>query len=144
MAGMKVILTKDVKDTGRAHETVEVKDGHALNFLIPKKLAVPATTGNTKQAENRKKAVVEQKMLDETLVTERLAALAEESVMIVKKANEKGHLYDAVDAAEIAAAAKLPEEVISLEKPFKELGTFDVPVAYGENFGKISITVVAE
>jgi len=141
---MKVILTRDVKDTGRAHETVEVKDGHALNFLIPMRMAVPATAGNAKQAENRKKAVTEQKMLDEKLVAERLAALAEESVMIVKKANEKGHLYDAVDAAEIAAAAKLPKEVISLEKPLKELGTFEVPVAYGENFGKISITIVAE
>lgn len=141
---MKVILTRDVKDTGRAHETVEVKDGHALNFLIPKRMAVPATVGNAKQAANRKKAVVEQKMLDEKLVAERLTALAEGSVVIKKKANEKGHLYDAVDAAEIAAAAELPEEVISLEKPFKELGTFEVPVAYGENFGKISITIEAE
>jgi large subunit ribosomal protein L9 len=141
---MKVILTRDVKDTGRAHETVEVKDGHALNFLIPKRMAVPATVGNTKQAENRKKAVTEQKMLDQKLVAERLTALSEESVMIVKKANEKGHLYDAVGAHEIATAAQLPVEVISLEKPFKELGTFDVPVAYGENFGKISVTIVAE
>ncbi len=141
---MKVILTRDVKNTGRAHQTVEVSDGHAINFLIPQKMAVSATSSNTKQAANRIKAVSDQKMLDEKLIEERLAALSEGSVVIRKKANEKGHLYDAVDAKEIAEAAALPVESISLEKPIKELGTFDIPVAYGVNFGKISITIQAE
>ncbi len=141
---MKVILTRDVKDTGRMHDTVEVRDGHALNFLIPKKMAIPATVSNSKQAENRKKGVQAQRELSGKLIAERLAALAEGGITITKKANEKGHLYDAVDAKEIAEAAQLPVDSISIEKPFKELGTFDVPVAYGENFGKISITIAAE
>jgi large subunit ribosomal protein L9 len=141
---MKVILTRDVKDTGRAHDTVTVSDGFALNFLIPKRMAVPATMGNSKQADNRKKASVAQRALDAELVRERLTALSEGSVVIKKKVNEKGHLYDGVDAAEIAAAAMLPEEVISIEKPFKEIGTFEIPVVYGENFGKISITIEGE
>ena len=66
------------------------------------------------------------------------------------KANEKGHLYDAVGEADISKAVKeqaridLPEDVIKLEKPIKELGTFDVPVASSDTFGKFSITIEAE
>ena len=141
---MKVVLLKDVKDMGRAHTEVEVSAGHALNFLIPRKMAVPATAGALKQAGLRVQQVVDRKELDVKLVEDRLAVLAEEKVTITKKANEQGHLYDGVDAKELAEAAQLPEEVIKLEKPFKELGTFDVPVAYGANFGKFSVEIVAE
>jgi large subunit ribosomal protein L9 len=141
---MKVVLTRDVKDTGRANEVVTVSDGHALNFLIPKRMAVAATASALKQADVRKVAVAARKQLDEELVSERLVALSEGSVTITKKVNDKGHLYDAVDAAEIAKAAELPEEVIRIEKPFKEAGTFEVPVSFGEKFGKFSITIQAE
>lgn len=141
---MKVVLLKDVKDMGRAHTTVEVADGHALNYLIPRKLAVPATAGAIKLAETRVKQVVERKELDHKLIADRLAALAEERIVIRKKANEQGHLYDGVDAADIASVTQLPEETIKLEKSIKELGTFEVPVAYGEAFGKISVVVEAE
>ncbi len=64
--------------------------------------------------------------------------------MITKKANEKNHLYDAVDADEIAAATKLPVEAIKLEKPIKEVGEFEIPVAMGESFGTIKIAIEAE
>ncbi len=141
---MKVVLLKDVKDMGRAHTEVEVSAGHALNFLIPRKMAVPATAGAVKQAGLRVQQVVDRKELDVKLVEDRLAVLAEEKVTITKKANEQGHLYDGVDAKELAEAAQLPEEVIKLEKSIKELGTFDVPVAYGANFGKFSVEIVAE
>lgn len=141
---MKVVLLKDVKNMGRAHTTVEVSDGHALNFLIPRKLAVLATDAAVKQAGTRVQQVVDRKELDLKLVEQRLAALAEEKVTITKKANEQGHLYDAVDAEEIAKAADLPEDAIKLEKPIKELGDFDIPVSLGETFGKLSITIVAE
>ncbi len=141
---MKVVLIKDVKNMGRAHTVVEVSDGHALNYLIPRKLAVPATGAAMKQASVRVQQVIDRKELDEKLVADRLAALAEESIVIRKKANEQGHLYDGVGADEIAEAANLPEEVIKLEKPIKELGTVEVPVAFGSNFGKVSVTVEAE
>jgi large subunit ribosomal protein L9 len=141
---MKVILTRDVRDTGRAHEVIEVADGFALNFLIPKKMALPATPENMKAAEIRRKVVEGKRALDTKLIEERLAAFAEEKVRIVRKANEKGHLYDTVGTSEIAEATALPEDVIRIEKPFKELGVFDVPVAIGETFGKISIEIVGE
>lgn len=141
---MKVVLLKDVKDMGRAHTAVDVSDGHALNFLIPRKLAIPATPTSLKQAESRVKMVQDRKELDVKLVSERLGQLAEGKVTIVKKANEQGHLYDGVDARELAEAAQLPEEAIKLEKPIKELGTFTIPVAAGEDFGSFELEIVAE
>jgi len=141
---MKVVLLKDVKNMGRAHTSIEVSDGHALNFLIPRKLAVPASASALKLAGMRIKQVVDRKELDVKLVEDRLTQLAEGSVTITKKANEQGHLYDGVDAKELAEAAQLPEEVIRIERPFKELGTFEVPVSYGEHFGKFSVEIVAE
>ncbi|MFZ1075784.1 MAG: 50S ribosomal protein L9 [Minisyncoccia bacterium] len=147
---MKIVLTKDVKGVGRAHEVLEIADGHALNFLIPKKLAIPATASAIKEAQERKKHVVERKELDTKLVAQNLASLAEARIVIKVKANEKGHLYDAVGESEIRVAAKeqahvdLPEHSVKLEKPIKELGTFTIPVSFGELFGKFEIIVEAE
>ncbi len=141
---MKVILTKDIKGTGRAHSVVDVKDGHALNLLIPRGHAIPATPAAMKHAETHAKRADEQRTLSTKLVEERLAALAEGKITFVKKANEKGHLYDAVDAAEIAEKANLPVDAIRIEKPFKDVGEHVVAVAVGENFGKFTIEIVAE
>lgn len=147
---MKVILTKDVKGVGRAHEAVVTADGYALNYLIPNRLAVVATVSASKVAETRTTAIAARKELDVKLLAQNLASLAEARIVIKAKANEKGHLYDAVGKEEIAKAAKtearidLPEDAIKIEKPFKELGTFEIPVAAGENFGSFSITIEAE
>ncbi|MDB5244719.1 MAG: ribosomal protein [Parcubacteria group bacterium] len=147
---MKVILIKDVKGLGRSHDEVVTADGYALNFLIPQKLAISATLVAVKEAETRRKQVVDQGALDAALLLQNIASLADAKVTIVMKANEKGHLYDAVGETDISKAVKeqtqidLPAAVIKLEKPIKELGTFDVPVASGETFGKFSIVIEAE
>lgn len=141
---MKVVLLKDVKNTGRAGAVVDCSDGHAQNFLIPRGMAALATPANLKQAELRLKQEIDRKELDVKLIQERLTSLAEERIVINKKVNEKGHLYDAVDAADIAKVTDLPESAIKIEKPFKEIGTFVVPVSLGASFGKISITIEAE
>ena len=141
---MKVVLLKDVRGTGRADSVIEVSDGHALNFLIPRGIATMATPLALKRAEQSAKQAKDRKELDVKLVEARLSALSETPVTIIKKVNEKGHLYDAVDAAEIAEAAQIPEDAIRLEKPIKEAGTFEIPVAFGERFGKFSIIITAE
>jgi large subunit ribosomal protein L9 len=141
---MKVVLLKDVKNTGLAGAVIDCSDGHGQNFLIPRGLAALATPTNIKQAELRSKQDIDRKELDVKLIQDRLSALSQEKTVIIKKANEKGHLYDAVDAADIAKATNLPVEAIKLEKPFKEIGTFDVPVSLGESFGKLSISIETE
>lgn len=147
---MKVIILKDIKGVGRKHETVDMADGHALNYLIPKKLAIAATPSARKEAELRRKQVTDRAVLDTALLAQNIATLAEARIVIRAKANEKGHLYDAVGEPEIRKAAKeqaridLSDDAIQLDKPIKELGTFDVPVAAGEIFGKFSILIEAE
>lgn len=141
---MKVVLLKDVKNTGRAGAVIDCADGHGVNFLIPRGLAVAATPANLKMAELRLQQKADMKHLDAKLIENRLNDLAEERIVIKKKSNDKGHLYDGVDATEIAAATELPEEAIKLEKPIKELGEFAIPVAMGEAFGSIFVVVEAE
>jgi large subunit ribosomal protein L9 len=147
---MKVILLKDVKGIGRAHEAAEVKDGYALNYLIPKKLAVAATPTAMKEAELRRKQAADRTKIDAALLIQNISALAEARIVIKVKANEKGHLYDAVGEPEIVKAVReqaridIPEDAIKMEKPLKELGTFDIPIATADTFGKFSITIEAE
>ncbi len=141
---MKVVLLKDVRGVGKAHETVEAKDGYALNLLIPKKLAVAATAGALKEAHLRLKQKHDQKALGAKLIDERVAALAEHPVIIRKKVNEKGHLYDAVDVRDIAEATELPVESISIDKPIKERGTYTIAVSGGANFGSFTLLVEGE
>jgi len=141
---MKVVLLKDVKNMGRAGSVVTVSDGHATNLLFPRKLAVLATPAALKKAETMEQHANAQRELDAKLIADRLSALAEGRTVITKKANEQGHLYDAVDAKDIAAVAELPVDAIDLEKPLKEVGEYDVPVSYGGNFGSVKIVVEAE
>ncbi len=147
---MKVIILKDVKGIGRKHETIEISDGHALNYLIPSKLAIPATPSAMKEAELRLKKVTDRTALDTALLAQNIATLAEARIVIKSKANEKGHLYDAVGESDIRAAAKeqahidLSDDAIKLPKPIKEIGTFDIPVAAAGTFGKFSIIIEAE
>jgi large subunit ribosomal protein L9 len=141
---MKVILTKDVRNMGPAGSAHDVADGHAINFLIPRKMAMPATAGTLAKAEMFKKQAEDRKAIDAGLLKQKIASLAEGRIVITHKANDKGHLYDAVNAADIAKATDLPVEVISLEKPIKEVGEFEIGISSGETFGSVMIVVEAE
>jgi large subunit ribosomal protein L9 len=146
---MKVILTKDVRGLGRAHDEVETSDGHALHFLIPRKLAKAATPGAAREAETRRAHASSRREIDAKLLEQNLASLAEVRVVVKAKANEKAHLYDAIGAKEIAQAVReqtrleVPEEAIRLEKPMKEVGETVVPVAFGDQFGSFTLVVEA-
>src|SRR5665213_1287072 len=141
---MKVILLKDVKKIGKAHETVEVASGHALNFLIPQKLAIAATASAAKQAEGYKAKGAADKEVQMHLLEQNLATLAEARIVIKVKVSDKGHLFDSVGEEEILVAVleqakvELPEGVVRLEKPIKEVGTYDIPVSAGKDFGRFS------
>ena len=141
---MKVVLLKDVRNVGRAHSVIEVSDGHAINFLFPSKTAIPATASAIKNAGIRQSSAGEKRGMESALIKQTMANLAEGKVTIIKKSNELGHLYDAVDAKDIGEGAGLPAEVIVLDKPIKELGIFTVPVSNGDDFGSITVEIVAE
>ena len=131
---MKVILLQDVKSLGKKGEIVNVNDGYARNFILPKKLGVEATGKNLNdlklQKNNEKK--VAQENLD---AAKKLAAeLAEGKVELAIKVGEGGRAFGSVSSKEIAAAVKeqigldVDKKKIQLKEAIKSLGTHIVAV----------------
>ena len=130
---MKVVLTKDVKNTGRAHEVVEVADGHALNFLIPRKLAVPAA-GGAYRAWQHDIASREDKRKREREDAEIAATrIGSTTLTMGVKVGEGGKLYGSITSKDIADALarrgiEIDRHKIDLEEPLKSLGTYKVAI----------------
>ena len=118
---MKVILKADVKGVGKAGTILDVADGHARNFLLPRGLAEEATVGNVAQLEGRRAA--KQKRDDKSLAEARAlaATLASRPVTVRAKAGEQGKLFGAVTNTQIADAVKA-EFGIDLDRHKLELG----------------------
>ncbi len=131
---MKIILLEDVKSLGKKGEIVEVKDGYAKNFIIPKKLGQEATKENMNNLKLKKQN--EEKIAREQL--EEAKALAVEiEKMTVKteiKAGEGGRAFGSVSSKEIAKAVAeqygkdIDKKKIQLSEPIKAPGSFEVPV----------------
>lgn len=147
---MKIILTENVENLGRAGEVVDVANGYARNFLLPRRMALKATDGNMKVVAQRRHhfEAAELKRKEEA---EALAqALAEFTIRVRKKAGEKDVLYGSVTTAEIAAALEergieLDKRKIVIEQPIKTVGTFEVPVKiHPEVTGVVKVQVEGE
>lgn len=147
---MKVVLTQNIRGVGDMHDVVTVADGYALNFLIRTGKAVSATPSQERIANTRKEKLVEDKKIQKKLLEQNIVTLSDAHITIAVSVNEKGHLYEAVGVKEILLAiteqtkVSLPKDMIKLEHPIKEVGTYDVPVSHGELFGKFSIVVEAQ
>lgn len=145
---MKVILTADVKGQGKKDQLVEVSDGYARNFLLPRKLAIPADNKainemKNKEASRQHKIDVERAAARET--AEKLAAIV---LKFRIAAGADGHLYGSVTAKEIAE--KLEKEYgvivdkrkIAAPAPIKAYGSYDLDVRlYTDVSGKIHLIV---
>ena len=125
---MKVVLIQDVKGTGRAGETKDVADGYARNFLLPRKLAQPATKGAEAQVERQKATAVqrEQRELDEA--RELGKKLEGAQVVLTLRSGKDGKLFGAVTNADVASALKqqhgitLDRRKIEFDEPVKAMG----------------------
>jgi large subunit ribosomal protein L9 len=130
---MKVILRDDVKDLGRAGDTVSVAEGYGRNYLLPKKLAVVANSPNLKrlaQEVTGKKGRERRVQRDAQYLADKMAA---QPVVISTNVGEGGKLFGSVTSADIEQAlAQLHFEVdkrkIELEEPIKAVGTYTVAV----------------
>ncbi len=131
---MKVILRKDIKGVGTTGTIVDVSDGYARNYLLPRQLAHEATAGNLQQAAQTKAA---QAKRDEKLLAEahELAErLASTPTVIAAKAGEKGRIFGAVTNTQIAEALKttlgvdIDRHKIELAEPIKTAGDHPVVV----------------
>ena len=147
---MKVILQQDVRGQGKKGQLIEVADGYARNFLLPRKLAVVATAANMNTMKMQEKA---RKAEEARLRAEAEAAAAQlkgASVKLTAKAGANGKLFGAVTAKEIAEGLKtqhgidLNKQKIVLEEPIKAFGTYELKVKLGFEITGTIYAVVSE
>ncbi len=145
---MKVILRQNFENLGKFGDIVEVKDGYARNFLIPRGIALPATPGNIKKVETEKKQKAF-KIEREKLSAQKLAEeLAKVELTIPMRAGENERLFGSVTAQMIADELKklgfeIDRRKVLLEEPIKALGKYEIPIKlHPEISVKINLSVV--
>jgi len=130
---MEVILRDNIENRGRRGDVVKVADGYARNYLLPRKLALPATPANIKVVERQRK-IAEAREAAERADAESIAVrLTQSECVIARRVGEHDTLYGSVTAADIAddLAAKgfvVDKRKIQLEEPLKQIGEFTVPI----------------
>lgn len=147
---MKVILRKDFENLGKVGDVVDVKDGYARNFLLPKKIAYAATDGNIRALEEEKKQV-SMRGKKELHQAQRLADEIEKlSITIPMKVGEDDKLFGSVTSQMIADALKekghsLDKRIIEMEEPIKALGIYTLNLSLFQGVtGKLKVWVVRE
>lgn len=144
---MEIILTNNVQKLGKVGEIKKVKDGYARNYLIPRALAVVASSGNLKRIEKEKAkrlALYEQQKAEAIKKAEQLAKV---SLTVAVEVNDQEKLYGAVTEAEIMEALKaegqnMDKKSLVIEKPIEELGIFEVGIKlHPEVIAKIRLWV---
>ena len=131
---MKIILLQEVKSLGKKGQMVEVNNGYARNYILPKNLGVEATSQNVNDLKLQK--AHQDKIAAEQLkeAQELAAALSEKSIQVEMKVGEGGKTFGAISTKEIAAAAKeqlgyeLDKKKISVDEPIKSLGSHNVKI----------------
>ena len=147
---MKVILRKEHEKLGQVGSVVDVKDGYARNYLVPKGIAYPANEGNVRALEEEKKQA-ERRLAKELKSSEKLAAELEKvSITLKMKVGEDEKLFGSVTSQMIADSLKekgfdLDKRIIDLEEPIKALGIYNVNVKLHQNVaGIVKVWVVRE
>lgn len=145
---MKVILLEDVKSLGKKGQIVEVSDGYARNFVLPKKLGIEATGKNMNDLKLQK--ANEEKVAKEQLDAAKdfAAELEKKEVVLSIKTGEGGKTFGSISTKEIAEAAKtqcnmeIDRKKIQLPEPIKSLGAYEVSVKLHHKVtGKLKIKV---
>lgn len=143
---MKVLLTADVKGTGKKGDVVEVADGYGRNFLIKKGLASPATAANVNEAAQKRAAQEYHKAEEIKALKEKAAALNGKSVSVKIKVGENGKVFGSITSSDVAAALSkigfdIDKKKIKMDS-VKTLGTFPAEVRFMEGvIAKISFVV---
>lgn len=148
---MKVILQQDVRGQGKKGQLVEISDGYARNFLLPRKLAVPATAENIntmKLQEKARQAQMAAEKAEAQALAEKLQGI---QVKLAAKAGEGGRLFGAVTSKEIAEALSaqhglnIAKTKLVLDEPIKSCGGYQIKAKLGyEIMGTVKVMVVEE
>jgi len=147
---MELILRQDVPKLGRRGDVVQVSNGYGRNYLLPKKLAMPASAGNRQVIEQMKAAGLRREATEQGEAEQLGKMLAAVSVSIARKAGETGTLFGSVTSLDVAEALEkagyqVDRRKILLEDPIKQLGEYAVPVRLHRDVtASVTVQVVAE
>ena len=145
---MKVILLQDVKSLGKKGQIVNVSDGYASNYVLPKKVGIEATDKNKNELKLQKQH--EDKIAAEKLqeAKDLAAKLDKMTIEVRMRAGEGDRVFGSVSSKEIAEAAKkqlnieLDKKKIQVDEPIKGFGTYEVPIRlHTEVTGKLHVNV---
>ena len=130
---MEVILREDVEKLGSRGQLVKVASGYARNFLLPKRLAVPATESNKKIVEQERQAALRRDAKEVADASELAKMMSSVTVTVAQKAGENDQLFGSVTAKDIADLLEkqgytIERRKIQLHEPIKTLGEHKVPI----------------
>lgn len=131
---MNVILLTDVAELGGKGDIVDVSNGYARNYLLPKKMAMKATAGSIKQADKIRQQRIEHESKLKGAAEELARNLVGSKVVIAARAGDEGKLFGSVGTHDIAEAVKkfsgveLPSAIIEIPVPIREIGLHEVTV----------------
>jgi len=148
---MKVILQQDVKGQGKKGQLVDVSDGYARNFLLPRKLAVEANNDNINTMKLQEKAQKAKEAAEKAEAEAIAAQLTALSVKLTAKSGAGGRLFGSITSKEVADALKKQHNIdinkskIVQDEPIKTFGTFQLKCKLGhEIVGTINLVVAEE
>ena len=134
---MKVILMQDVKGKGKKGQMIEVSDGYARNYMLPRKIAVEATADNVNTMRMNDKAAAEKAAKERAEALEVSKKLRDMTLVVTAKGGGAGKLFGSVTNQEIADALKaktgiaLDKRKIVISDPIKNVGTYTVQCKLG-------------
>jgi len=147
---MKVILLQPVRGLGQTGQTVQVRDGFARNYLMPNKIAIPASSGSARAADHQKRIVDSRLVQEKKKAEEDAVRLSSVSCTIERHVGEDEKLFGSVTARDIAQALtaegfNLDHHQVALEEPIKQLGVYQVDVKLVQGVeSKVKVWVVAK
>jgi large subunit ribosomal protein L9 len=148
---MRIILRTDVSDLGKRGDILDVSDGYARNYLVPKGLAMKASAGAAAQAASMRRARDQRDAQDRAAAEALATRLVPKVITVPARAGTEGRLFGSVTATDIATAVEAQANVqldrrkIVLPEPIKTLGTHTVPVKlHADVEFPVTLDVVAE
>lgn len=131
--GVQLLLIHNVEHLGKQGDIVEVKPGHANNFLLPQGLATVATEHHMRMVEKHREKLRQLELEKLVEYRSRAAEISRQSITIEANANDEGLLYGSVGPQDIADALKeagitIPQDQVRLQGPLKELGLYTVSI----------------
>ncbi|MFZ5365136.1 MAG: 50S ribosomal protein L9 [Patescibacteria group bacterium] len=146
---MKIVLIKNDKKLGHIGDIKEVSDGFARNYLIPNKIAKPATSGEVSRAQAMKKRIDTAKQRSKISMETLAERLRGVHLSITLKADESGTFFSKITADKIAEllsekGIKIKSKIIKLEQPIKKAGNYNINVQGGDDLVQIDLEAKAE